>query len=132
MSLRTPESIRQLQRKLYVGAKQNPKRRFHQLYDKVYRTDIVTHAYALARFNGGAAGVDGVRFESIENQGLEKWLEGVREELHEKTYKPNAVRRVMIAKPGGGERPLGIPTIRDEWCRRPVQLVFGADFLSRL
>ena len=57
MSLRTPESIRQLQRKLYVAAKQNPKRRFHQLYDKVYRTDIVAHAYALAKSNGGAPGV---------------------------------------------------------------------------
>lgn len=132
MSLATPESIRQLQRKLYVAAKQTPKRRFHQLYDKVYRADIVTYAYALAKFNGGAPGVDGVTFESIEVQGLEKWLEELREELHEKTYKPSAVRRVMIAKPGGGERPLGIPTIRDRVVQTAAKLVlepiFEADF----
>jgi RNA-directed DNA polymerase len=132
VSLRTPESIRQLQRKLYVAAKQNPKRRFHQLYDKVYRTDIVAHAYALAKSNGGAPGVDGVTFTSIEAQGLEKWLAGIREELHEKTYKPSAVRRVMIAKPGGGERPLGIPIIRDRVVQTAAKLVlepiFEADF----
>ena len=132
MSLTTPESIRQFQRKLYVAAKQNPKRRFHQLYDKVYRADIAAHAYALARFNGGAAGVDGVTFESIESQGLEKWLAGIREELREKTYKPSAVRRVMIAKPGGGERPLGIPIIRDRVVQTAAKLVlepiFEADF----
>ena len=132
MSLRTPESIRQLQRKLYVAAKQNPKRRFHQLYDKVYRTDIVAQAYALARYNGGAPGVDGVTFESIETEGLEKWLFAVREELHNKTYKPSAVRRVMIAKPGGGERPLGIPIIRDRVVQTAAKLVlepiFEADF----
>jgi RNA-directed DNA polymerase len=132
VSLATPESIRQLQRKLYVAAKQNPKRRFHQLYDKVYRTDIVAHAYALAKSNGGAPGVDGVTFESIEVQGLERWLAGIREELHEKTYKPSAVRRVMIAKPGGQERPLGIPTIRDRVVQTGAKLVlepiFEADF----
>jgi len=132
VSLRTPESIRQLQRKLYVAAKHNPKRRFHQLYDKVYRNDIVAHAYALARSNGGAPGVDGVTFKSIESQGLEKWLAGIREELHEKRYKPSAVRRVMIAKPGGGERPLGIPIIRDRVVQTAAKLVlepiFEADF----
>jgi RNA-directed DNA polymerase len=132
VSLATPESIRQLQRKLYVAAKQNPERRFHQLYDKVYRADIVAHAYALAKYNGGASGVDGVTFESIETQGLEKWLEGIREELHEKTSKASAVRRVMIAKPGGGERPLGIPTIRDRVVQTAAKLVvepiFEADF----
>jgi RNA-directed DNA polymerase len=89
VSLRTPESIRQLQRKLYVAAKQEPKRRFHQLYDKVYRADMLAHAYALAKFNGGAPGGDGVRFESIEAQGQEEWLEGLRKQLHEKTYKPS-------------------------------------------
>lgn len=132
MSLTTPESIRQLQRKLYVAAKQNLKRRFYQLYDKIYRTDIVAHAYALAKSNGGAPGVDGMTFKSIEAQGLEKWLAELREELHEKTYKPSAVRRVMIAKPGGGERPLGIPTVRDRVVQTAAKLVlepiFEADF----
>jgi RNA-directed DNA polymerase len=132
VSLRTPESIRQLQRKLYVAAKQEPKRRFHQLYDKVYRADMLAHGYALAKFNGGAPGVDGVTFESIEAQGLEEWLEGLRKELHEKTYKPSPVRRVMIPKPGGGVRPLGIPTIRDRVAQSAAKLVlepiFEADF----
>jgi RNA-directed DNA polymerase len=132
VSLRTPESIRQLQRKLYVAAKQEPKRRFYQLYDKVYRVDIVKHAYALAKSNAGAPGVDGVTFERIESEGLEQWLERLRKELHEKTYRPSAVRRVRIAKPGGGERPLGIPIIRDRVVQSAAKLVlepiFEADF----
>jgi RNA-directed DNA polymerase len=132
VSLRTPESIRQLQRKLYVAAKQESKRRFHQLYDKVYRADILAHAYALAKSNGGAPGVDGVTFEIIETQGLEKWLEGLRKELHDKTYKSSPVRRVVIPKVGGGERPLGIPTIKDRVAQSAAKLVvepiFEADF----
>jgi RNA-directed DNA polymerase len=132
VSLKTPESIRQLQRKLYVAAKQQPERRFHQLYDKIYRADILEHAYALAKFNAGAPGVDGVKFEDIESAGLGEWLSGLRKELHDKTYKPSPVRRVMIAKPGGGERPLGIPTIRDRVVQSAAKLVvepiFEADF----
>lgn len=132
MSLTTPESIRQLQKKLYVKAKAEPAFRFYQLYDKVYRADILAHAYALARQNKGAPGVDGVRFEDIEAQGLEKWLADLGKELHDKTYKASPVRRVMIPKPGGGERPLGIPTIRDRVVQTAAKLVlepiFEADF----
>ena len=132
MSLKTPDSVRQLQRKLYVAAKQQPKRRFHQLYDKVYRVDVLQHAYALAKSNGGAPGVDGVTFERIESEGLERWLEELKKELQEKTYKPSPVRRVMIPKPGGGERPLGIPIIRDRVAQSAAKLVlepiFEADF----
>ena len=113
MSLVTPEPIRRLQIKLYVKAKNEPTFRFYQLYDKVYREDILAHAYLLCKSNGGASGVDGVTFEDIEQQGREEWLAAVRKELHDQTYRPDAVRRVMIPKPGGGERPLGIPTIRD-------------------
>src|ERR1700694_1510550 len=113
MSLATPASIRSLQRKLYLKAKAEPAFRFYQLYDKVWREDIVAHAYALARANAGAPGVDGETFAMIEAAGLEQWLDGLREELRQKTYRPQPVRRVMIPKPGGGERPLGIPTIRD-------------------
>ena len=113
MSLATPEAIRRLQRKLYVKAKREPEYRFYQLYDKVYRLDILQHAYALAQCNGGAPGVDGMRFADIEAQGLEQWLLGLQHDLHAKTYRPSPVRRAMIPKPGGGARPLGIPTIRD-------------------
>jgi len=111
MSLVTPTAIRSLQRKLYVAAKAEPTRRFHQLYDKVYREDILAHAYRLARAAGGAPGVDGQSFEDIDGQGLEEWLVALREELRTRTYRPAPVRRVMIPKPGGGERPLGIPTV---------------------
>ena len=76
MGLQTPERIRTLQRKLYVKAKQEPSFRFYLLNDKVYREDILAHAFALARANGGAPGVDGVTFEMIELQGLEAWLAG--------------------------------------------------------
>jgi RNA-directed DNA polymerase len=91
------------------------------------------HAYVLARGNAGAPGVDGVSFAAIETSGLEAWLAGVREELVSKTYRPNPVRRVMIPKPnGGGERPLGIPTIRDRVVQTAAKLVlepiFEADF----
>jgi RNA-directed DNA polymerase len=110
MSLATPSKIRELQIKLYRKAKNEPEFRFYQLYDKVYREDFLRHAYELARANQGAPGVDGQSFEDIESAGLEEWMNGLREELRSKTYKPQPVRRVMIPKPGGGERPLGIPT----------------------
>ncbi len=123
MSLETPEKIRSLQRKLYVKAKAEPAFRFYLLYDKVYREDILEHAYKLAKSNRGAPGVDGVTFAAIEEAGVEAWLSGLRQELQEKRYKPQPVRRVMIPKPGGGERPLGIPTIRDRVVQTAVKLV---------
>jgi len=132
VSLKTPEKIWQLRKKLYDKAKQEPEYRFYLLYDKVYREDILRHAYALAKANGGAPGVDGMTFEDIESAGREEWLEGLRRELREKTYEPSPVRRVMIPKPGGGERPLGIPTIRDRVAQTAAKLVlepiFEADF----
>jgi len=133
MSLATPEKIRTLQRKLYCKAKAEPAFRFYVLYDKICREDILRHAYMLARGNAGAPGVDGVSFAAIETSGLEAWLAGLREELVLKTYRPNPVRRVMIPKPnGGGERPLGIPTIRDRVVQTAAKLVlepiFEADF----
>jgi RNA-directed DNA polymerase len=132
MSLETPDKIRTLQRKLYCKAKAEPAFRFYLLYDKICREDILQHAYALARANAGAPGVDGVTFKQIDALGVEAWLAGLREELVSKTYRPDPVRRVMIPKPGGGERPLGIPTIRDRVVQTAAKIVlepiFEADF----
>lgn len=132
MSLVTPAKIRSLQRKLYRAAKAEPTRRFHQLYDKVYRWDILAHAYRLAKSADGAPGVDGVTFEDIEAQGDREWLVALQEELRTRRYRPAPVRRVMIPKSGGGERPLGIPTIRDRVAQTAAKLVlepiFEADF----
>jgi RNA-directed DNA polymerase len=131
MSLTTPSKIRELQIKLYRKAKNEPGYRFYMLYDKVYREDILAHAYARARANKGAPGVDEQSFEEIESAGLAEWLTGIREELRNRTYQPQPVRRVMIPKPGGGERPLGIPTIRDRVVQTAAKLliepIFEAD-----
>lgn len=132
MSLMTPDKIRSLQRKLYLKAKAEPEFRFYQLYDKVWREDILAHAYALARENRGAPGVDGVTFKQIEKDGLEGWLAGLREELRTKTYRPQPVRRVLIPKPNGGERPLGIPTIRDRVVQTAVKIVIEPIFEADL
>ena len=123
MSLVTPSKIRELQIKLYRKAKNEPGYRFYMLYDKIYREDILAHAYEQARANKGAPGVDGQTFEQIESAGLGEWLTGIRQELRNKTYQPQPVRRVMIPKPGGGERPLGIPSIKDRVVQTAAKIV---------
>lgn len=128
MSLRTPEAIRELQRKLYCKAKAEPQFRFYQLYDKIWRSAILAHAWALSRANRGAPGVDGVTFGQIEAQGVEGWLSGLQEEVKTKRYRPQAVRRVMIPKPGGGQRPLGLPTIKDRVVQTAAKLVLEPVF----
>ena len=133
MSLTTPDNIRTLQRKLYLKAKAEPDYRFYLLYDKIYRPDILLHAYDLVRANKGAPGVDGVTCASIEAVGREGWLAGIATELRTKTYQPQPVRRVMIPKPGGdGERPLGIPTIRDRVVQTAAKLVLEPIFEADL
>jgi len=131
--LETPEKIRDLQRKLYLKAKREPKFRFYLLQDKVWREDILQHAYRLVRANGGAPGIDGVSFQSIETgAGETEFLSKLQQELKEKSYRAQAVRRVYIAKADGRKRPLGIPTIRDRVAQMAVKLViepiFEADF----
>lgn len=134
--LETPEKIRTLQRKLYCKAKQEANFRFYALYDKIYRGDILQHAYNLVRQNKGAPGIDGVSFAAIEQgEGETAFLAAIAEALRSKTYKPEAVKRVWIPKPNGEKRPLGIPTIRDRVVQMAVKLViepiFEADFSDR-
>ena len=132
MSLATPPKLRRLQEALYTKAKQDPVYRFYLLYDKVYRVDILAHAYALSQQHGGAPGVDGVTFEDIEAAGRERWLAAVQEALRTETYRPQPVRRVLIPKPGGGERPLGIPTIRDRVVQTAAMLILQPIFEADL
>ena len=131
-SLGMPDKVRELQIKLYRKAKNEPEFRFYQLYDKVYREDILWRAWTLAKANQGAPGVDGVSFEDIETRGVMEWLNGLRKDLHDKTYEPQPVRRVMIPKPGGGERPLGIPTIRDRVAQTAAKLILEPIFEADL
>jgi RNA-directed DNA polymerase len=132
--LKTPENIREFQRKLYQKAKQGKECRFYLLYDKVYRLDILSHAYRLIKANKGAPGVDGETFERIEERegGVEGYLEEIAGELKRKEYKPKPVRRVYILKSSGGKRPLGIPVIKDRVVQMAVKIViepiFEADF----
>ena len=118
--------------KLYCKAKAEPECRFYLLYDKIWREDILAHAYQVARAHAGAPGVDGQSFAQIEADGRERWLSGLREELRTKTYRAQPVRRVKIPKPGGGERPLGIPTIRDRVAQTAAKLVLEPIFEADL
>ena len=131
-TLRTPTKLQELQRALYRRAKEDKSFRFYALYDKVYREDVLRHAYELVKANRGAPGPDGKTFEQIEENGSEELLEQLHDELKTKRYKPGAVRRVYIPKAGGGERPLGIPNIRDRVVQMAAKLVlepiFEADF----
>jgi RNA-directed DNA polymerase len=125
VSLIPPEKVGTLQAALHTKAKESPDRRFHSLYDKVYREDVLRHAYDRCRANNGAAGVDGQTFTDIESQGLDRWLEELAEDLRNRTYRPQAVRRVHIPKTDGKQRPLGIPTIRDRVAQMAAVLLLG-------
>ncbi len=108
-NLQTPDSVQKLRTALHTKAKEEPGYRFYLLCDKVYRRDVLDHAYRSCKANKGAAGVDGVRFEDIEAYGEERWLGELADRLKKKDYRPEAVKRVWIPKPNGKLRPLGTP-----------------------
>ena len=135
MSLTTPDKIRTLQRKLYAKAKQEPAYRFYALYDKISRAEVLAHAWQLVRANRGSPGVDGISFEAIENGiGIETFLRELAVNLKDKTYQAQPVRRVMIPKADGSQRPLGIPTIQDRVAQMAMKLIiepiFEANFCT--
>jgi RNA-directed DNA polymerase len=132
MSLEPPLKVRKLQEALHAKAKGSPSYRYYLLYDKLHREDILAFAYRVCAANGGAAGVDGQDFTDIESQGREQWLGELAEELREKRYRPQAIRRVYIPKPSGGQRPLGIPTVRDRVVQTAAVLVLSPIFEADL
>jgi RNA-directed DNA polymerase len=133
VSLITPESVWALQEALHAKAKREPTGRFHSLYDKIYRKDVLFFAWKCCRANGGAPGVDGVTFEQIEARGVGDWLEELSKELREKTYRPQPVLRVWIPKPGSDKkRPLGIPCIKDRVVEMAAVLILEPIFEADL
>lgn len=133
-NLATPESVQKLQTALHAKAKGESGCRFYALYDKIYRQDVLTHAYDCCRSNKGAAGVDGLTFEEVESYGRERWIGELAQQLREENYRPEAVRRVYIPKPNGKQRPLGIPRLADRVCQMAAMLIlepiFEADMPS--
>jgi len=129
---KTGEKVRELQRGLFMAAKRSPGRRFHALYDRIFRSDVLEEAWKRVRSNGGAAGVDGETLKAIEQRGIAEFLEDLRDKLRSGTYRPLPVRRRYIPKPDGKQRPLGIPTIRDRVAQMAAKLIlepiFEADF----
>lgn len=131
-NLQTPISVQKLQTALHAKAKEEPEFRFYLLYDKIYRRDVLEHAYLCCKANKGAAGVDGVRFEDIEASGVEHWLGELAQRLKRKDYRPEAVKRVWIPKPNGKLRPLGIPTITDRVVQTAAMIVLEPIFEADL
>lgn len=128
----TSEKVQQLQRKLYLAAKENSKRKFHALYDKLSRADILKEAWERVKANRGAGGIDGITLNDVEKYGMEKLLGEIRQMLQQGKYQARPVKRVLIPKPDGKKRPLGIPVIRDRVVQMAAKIViepvFEADF----
>jgi hypothetical protein len=127
------EKSRELQRRLYLAAKRSGTRRFHALYDRIVRPDVLWRAWVEVRANGGSPGVDGVSIEDVERQGVEVYLDRLAEDLKAQRYRSSPVLRVEIPKPDGGKRSLGIPTVRDrvvqQACKIVIEPLFEANFL---
>ena len=126
------DKSRELQRKLYRAAKRQRNRRFHALYDRIFRPDILRQAWEEVRRNGGSAGQDGVSIEDVEKEGVEQFLREIEQDLKAGSYRPNPVLRVYIPKVDGRQRPLGIPTVRDrvvqQACKMLIEPIFEANF----
>ena len=130
----SPEKVRRLQNRLWAAAKQSEDRRFHALFDRIYRSDVLIEAWSRVRANRGAAGVDAVTIAAVEDDyGVERLLTELQSDLRAGIYHPAPVRRVEIPKPDGRTRPLGIPTVRDRVAQQAAKIVlepiFEADFL---
>lgn len=129
----TPQDkSRELQRKLYRAAKRQRNRRFHALYDRIFRSDILRQAWEEVRRNGGSAGQDGVSIEDVEREGVQQFLREIEQDLKAGCYRPKPVLRVYIPKADGRQRPLGIPTVRDrvvqQACKMVIEPIFEANF----
>jgi len=127
------DRVRELQVKLYLAAKRSPGRRFHALWDRIHRRDVLERAWQVVRANRGSAGVDRITITQIEERGVEAFLDELQVELSEQRYRPRPVRRVHIPKPGRQEtRPLGVPAVRDRVVQAAAKIVlepiFEADF----